>query len=69
MSSESDDLVAWLHRQRDDAIRQIELFGAGGVRAILQMPDGATQDITSGVLKHQTENMAVFERLISASAF
>jgi hypothetical protein len=66
MNTEHSDLVAWCHRQRDEARRQIDLFGAGGAKAMLQMPDGTTQDITSGVLQHQTENIAVFERLISA---
>jgi hypothetical protein len=28
----------WCHRQRDEALRQIELFEARGVKAILQMP-------------------------------
>ena len=66
MSSENSDLAAWCQRQRDEALRQIELFGAGGVKAVLQMPDGTTQEITAGVLTHQTENAAVFERLALA---
>jgi uncharacterized protein YjbI with pentapeptide repeats len=66
MSSEDGDLVAWCRRQHHEALSQIELFGAGGVKAVLQMPDGTTQDITSSVLAHQTENAAVFERLASA---
>ncbi|WP_167351413.1 hypothetical protein [Collimonas fungivorans] len=49
-----------------EARRQAEMFQPGGVKAILQMPDGTTQDITAGVIKHQIENAAVFERLISA---
>uniref|UniRef100_B0T8V8 Uncharacterized protein n=1 Tax=Caulobacter sp. (strain K31) TaxID=366602 RepID=B0T8V8_CAUSK len=66
MGSENSDLIAWCQRQRDEALRQMELFGPGGVKAILQMPDGTTQDITAGVLTHQTENAAVFQRLASA---
>lgn len=66
MSSEHGDLVAWCQRQGDEALRQIELFGAGGVKAILQMPDGTTQDITAGVLTHQVENAAMFARLAAA---
>ncbi|MDR3509559.1 MAG: hypothetical protein P4L64_16845 [Caulobacteraceae bacterium] len=66
MGSDADDLIAWLHGQWADALRQIELFEAGGVRAILQMPDGSTQEITSGVLAHQAENVAMFERIIHA---
>ena len=63
---ENIDLADWAARQRDDALRQIELFGPGGVKALLVMPDGTTQDITAGVITHQTENVAAFERLISA---
>ncbi|AMP06509.1 hypothetical protein [Collimonas pratensis] len=66
MSSEDIDLVEWCQQAQIEARRQTELFSSGGVKAILQMPDGTTQDITAGVIKHQTENMAVFERLISA---
>jgi hypothetical protein len=58
----------WCHRQHDEALRQIELFEARGAKAVLQMPDGTTHDITAGVVKHQTENTAIFERLISALA-
>jgi hypothetical protein len=36
------------------------------VKALLEMPDGTIQDITSGVLTHQTQNAVVFERLVSA---
>lgn len=65
MSAEDSDLVEWFRKQGDEARRQIELFGSG-VKALLQTPDGSTQDITIGVVAHQTENMAVFERLIAA---
>jgi hypothetical protein len=68
MDSEAHDLAEWCRNQKAEALRQIELFGAGGVKALLQMPDGSTQDITSGVIAHQTENVAVFERLASALA-
>lgn len=66
MSSEDIDLIEWCRQARIEARRQIELFSPGGVKALLQMPDGTTQDITAGVIKHQIENVAVFERLISA---
>jgi hypothetical protein len=66
MSTQNIDLAEWAARQRDNALRQIELFGSEGVKALLVMPDGTTQDITSGVLEHQTGNAAMFERLISA---
>ena len=35
MTSEADDLIAWCEGQRAEALRQIELFGAGGVKAFL----------------------------------
>ena len=66
MTSEADDLIAWCEGQRAEALRQIELFGAGGVKAFLRMPDGSTMDITSGVASHQTQNVAMFERLAVA---
>ncbi|KQY28773.1 hypothetical protein ASD21_02925 [Caulobacter sp. Root1455] len=66
MSSEAHDLAEWCQRQRAEALRQIDLFGAGGVKAVLQMPDGSTQEITSSVVTHQTENAAMFERIASA---
>lgn len=61
----AEDLIDWAIKQRDDALRQIDLFDRGGVKAQLLMPDGTTQDITSGVLSHQKANVAAFERLIS----
>jgi uncharacterized protein YjbI with pentapeptide repeats len=66
MNSEISELAAWCERQRDEASRQIELFGKSGVKALLQMPDGSTQDITAGVATHQAENVATFERLAAA---
>jgi hypothetical protein len=66
MSSQARDLVEWCRNQRAEALRQMEMFGAGGVKAFLRMPDGSTMDITSGVLTHQTENVAMFERIASA---
>ena len=66
MSSQAQDLIAWCDGQRAEALRQIELFGAGGVKAFLQMPDGSTMDITSGVASHQAENVAMFERIAAA---
>ena len=66
MHSEQDELAQWCRREREDALRQLKLFGSGGVKAVLQMPDGTMQDITEAVIKHQTDNIAVFERLIAA---
>jgi len=62
----TEDLIEWAIKQRDDALRQIELFDREGVKAQLVMPDGTIQDITAGVLSHQTANADAFERLISA---
>jgi len=62
----NEELLTWAMQQRVDALRQIELFGRGGVKAQLLMPDGSAQDITAGVLSHQTANAEAFERLIAA---
>jgi hypothetical protein len=62
----SAELADWCQRQSEDAARQVELFGVGGVRALLKMPDDTTQDITAGVVAHQTDNIAMFARLIAA---
>jgi hypothetical protein len=62
----NDDLTEWATKQRDDALRQIELFGDQVAKAQLVMPDGTTQDITAGVLSHQKANAEAFERLITA---
>lgn len=66
MSDETIHLTDWARQQRDGALRQLQLFGAEGVKAQLVMPDGSTQDITAGVVEHQTQNVANFERLIVA---
>jgi hypothetical protein len=65
MDSERDDLIAWCRQEQKEARRQLELFGSGGVKALLQMPDGTTMEITDGLIKHQTDNIAAFERLLS----
>jgi hypothetical protein len=59
-------LIEWCRQQRLESLRQIDLFGEKGVRAFLRMPDGMTQDITSGVVTHQTRNIEMFERLAAA---
>ena len=61
-----DDLIEWANEQREDALRQVDLFSTGGVKAQLVMPDGTTQDITAGVLSHQKANIDAFTRLVSA---
>ena len=63
MTSEQADLIEWCRGAQKDARDQLELFGAKGVKAALQMPDGTTQDITEAVVRHQTKNLAAFERL------
>lgn len=65
MSSERADIIDWCLSGQKAAREQLELFGAKGVKAVLQMPDGTTQDITEGVVKHQTQNLAAFERLLA----
>lgn len=60
-----DVLLAWAIQERSEALRQLSLFGATGIKALLQMPDGTTQDITAGVVEHQTKNAAAFEQLIA----
>jgi hypothetical protein len=59
------DLLAWASREREEALRQIDLFETAGLKAQLLMPDGSTQDITAGVVAHQTENAAAYEQLIA----
>ena len=60
------DLIEWANGQREDALRQVDLFSTGGVRAQLVMPDGTTQDITAGVLSHQKANIDAFTDLLTA---
>jgi hypothetical protein len=59
------DLLVWASQERAEALRQLKLFGAVGVKALLQLPDGTTQEITAGVVEHQTRNAAAFEHLIA----
>ena len=61
-----DELIEWANEQREEALRQVDLFGNGGVRAQLVIPDGTTQDITDGVLSHQKANIDAFTSLVSA---
>ena len=63
MVTERNDLIAWATGQREEALRQVDLFSTGGVKAQLVMPDGSTQDITAGVLSHQKENVDAFSRI------
>jgi hypothetical protein len=59
------ELLDWASHERAEALRQITLFGSIGVKALLQMPDGTTQDIAAGVVDHQNKNVAAFEALVS----
>jgi hypothetical protein len=63
-----DDLIEWANEQREEALRQVDLFSNGGVKAQLVMPDGTTQDITDGVLSHQRANVDAFASLVLALA-
>ena len=62
----NDDLLAWAAQERAEALRQLNLFGAAGIKALIQMPDGTTQEITAGVVEHQTKNVSAFDHLIAA---
>ncbi len=61
-----DDLIKWANEQRNEALRQVDLFSNRGVKAQLVMPDGNTEDITAGVLSHQRANVEAFTDLVSA---
>lgn len=58
--------VEWCRRGREEALRQIVLFTSGGVRALLQMPEGQQDDITDGVVAHQREHVTQMDRIIEA---
>jgi len=58
--------VAWCRREREEALRQIALFTGGGIRALLQMPDGRQDDITPSVVAHQRRLVARMDRIIEA---
>ena len=58
--------VEWCRRERKEALRQVALFTSGGVRALLQMPEGQQMDITSSVVAHQREFDAQMNRIIEA---
>ncbi len=49
------DHIAWCRAERDSALRQIELFTAGGAKAFVQNGDAPPQDITEGVVRHGRE--------------
>jgi triosephosphate isomerase len=66
MAEQVGDLIEWAKEQRKEALRQIDLFSGGGVKAQLVMQDGTTQDITAAVLSHQKANVDAFTRLVSA---
>jgi hypothetical protein len=61
-----DDLIEWANEQREESLRQVDLFSNGGVKAQLVMPDGTTEDITAGVLSHQKANVDALTSLVSA---
>ena len=61
-----DDLIKWANEQREEALRQVDLFSNGGVKAQLVMPDGIAEGITAGVLSHQRANVEAFTDLVSA---
>ena len=61
-----DDLIKWANEQRNEALRQVDLFSNRGVKAQLVMPDESTEDITAGVLSHQRANVEALTDLVSA---
>jgi len=60
-----EELVKWCREEREEALRQIELFGTGGVKAKLEMPDGSVEEITESVVRHQREVVGKYEKLIA----
>jgi len=61
-----DDFIKCANEQREEALRQVDLFSNCGVKAQLVMPDESTEDITAGVLSHQRANVEAFTDLVSA---
>ncbi len=61
-----DDLIKWMNEQREEALRQVDLFSNGGVKPQLVMPDGIAEGITAEVLSHQIANVEAFADLVSA---
>ncbi|GGC99593.1 hypothetical protein [Aquisalinus flavus] len=60
-----EELVNWCREEREDALRQIELFAKGGVKAKLELPDGSEEEITETLVRHQKEFATKYERLIA----
>jgi len=58
-------VIEWCKRQKETEASRSEFFTSQGVKAMLQMPDGATQDITEGVITNQRENAAMMDRIIA----
>jgi hypothetical protein len=58
--------IAWCRKERESALEQIQLFTAGGVKALIQNGDGAPQDITERVVDHGREVAENMGRIISA---
>lgn len=65
MESERAELIAWCEGEQKSAQEQLTLFGEKGAKAVLQMPDGTSMDITEAVLRHQEKNAAAYERLLA----
>jgi hypothetical protein len=53
--------IAWCRKERDAALRQIELFGAS---ALVHHPDAQSEDITDRVLAHGQEVAEMMGRVI-----
>lgn len=61
----AEELANWCRDGREEALRQIELFGSGGVKAKLEMPDGSVAEITESVVRHQREVAEKYEQLVA----
>jgi seryl-tRNA(Sec) selenium transferase len=49
------DFLAWCRKERDSALKQIDLFTTGGAKAFVQNGDAAPMDITPNVVAHGRE--------------
>lgn len=65
MTPEVQELVQWCQGKLESAVSQIDLFEAKGVKALLGMPDGSTQDITDAVIRDLRDNAKGMERLVA----
>ncbi len=65
MTADKQELVRWCRGKLESAAGQIDLFEAKGVKALLGMPDGSTQDITEAVIRDLRDNAEGMGRVIA----